>query len=63
MSWSDPCSYCGTHRADCDCGHWGEQRPKEDSEKIKLIRWLQNLSTKEFFMSSPQELTDKYNKK
>lgn len=20
MSWSDPCSKCGEHRADCECG-------------------------------------------
>ena len=20
MSWSDPCSNCGHHRADCECG-------------------------------------------
>lgn len=22
MSWSDPCSNCGEHRADCNCGDY-----------------------------------------
>lgn len=26
MSWSDVCSYCGEHRADCVCGHWGQRK-------------------------------------
>jgi hypothetical protein len=36
MSWSDPCSECGKHRADCDCGDWcgyDRKRKEEDMEK------------------------------
>jgi len=35
MSWSDPCSYCGRHRADCDCDHWGEINPN-DLKEVKV---------------------------
>lgn len=30
MSWSDPCSKCGFHRADCECH---KSKPKKDSLK------------------------------
>jgi hypothetical protein len=39
MSWSDPCSGCGNHRADCDCPRF-DAVPKITSEeyhKAKLI--------------------------
>lgn len=26
MSWTDPCSNCGAHRADCDCGNWNNYK-------------------------------------
>lgn len=34
MSWSDPCSNCGAHRADCDCGDWNGYKQKG---KIKIM--------------------------
>lgn len=36
MSWSDPCSYCGEHRADCDCGNWGKQKPKDNMNHVMI---------------------------
>jgi hypothetical protein len=39
MSWSDPCSGCGNHRADCDCPRF-DTVPKITSEQYhdaKLI--------------------------
>lgn len=29
MSWSDPCSSCGRHRADCDCDNWNNYNEKQ----------------------------------
>lgn len=39
MSWTDPCSNCGEHRADCECGDWNgyEARKKEKEEKEKVL--------------------------
>lgn len=37
MSWSDPCSNCGQHRADCDCGDWNgynQMRKTNHSETL-----------------------------
>lgn len=36
MSWSDTCSNCGQHRADCDCGDWNGYKAKRAiKEKIR----------------------------
>jgi len=34
MSWSDPCGYCGRHRADCEClsGYASVTTPKHSCE-------------------------------
>jgi hypothetical protein len=29
MSWTDPCSNCSSHRADCDCGDWNGYEKKK----------------------------------
>lgn len=29
MSWSDPCSNCSAHRADCDCGNFNKHNNKK----------------------------------
>jgi len=35
MSWSDRCSNCGEHRADCDCGDWnGYKKNRRIKQKI-----------------------------
>lgn len=34
MSWADPCSNCGKHRADCDCGNWNNQNEIETMNKL-----------------------------
>ncbi len=49
MSWSDPCSNCGQHRADCDCGNWNGNNGKKNevtatvpiSEEIQLPEEIQ----------------------
>lgn len=33
MSWSDPCSDCGRHRADCECGDWNNTNKEEIIKK------------------------------
>ena len=43
MSWSDPCSYCGAHRADCDCGHWGETEIEVKKKEQKKKSWIENV--------------------
>lgn len=36
MSWTDPCSNCGEHRADCTCGDWNGYKKKAEEEKEKV---------------------------
>lgn len=34
MSWTDPCSNCGNHRADCECGDWNGYKRKKIRNNI-----------------------------
>lgn len=44
MSWLDPCSNCGQHRANCDCGNWGSEK------ECKICKTKENVkSWKEFY--------------
>lgn len=49
MSWSDPCSECGEHRADCNCGDWCgyKRRRKEEEEKYPKNIVLRKINTLE----------------
>lgn len=37
MSWSDPCSNCGEHRADCQCGDWNGYKKAEEEKKKEVF--------------------------
>jgi hypothetical protein len=41
MSWTDPCSECGEHRADCKCGDWNgyERKRREKLKEAGLENW------------------------
>lgn len=36
MSWTDVCSNCGRHRADCDCGNWNNYKNNKKVFKIEV---------------------------
>lgn len=38
MSWSDPCSNCGEHRADCNCGNWNRCNNKTMTAQEAIIK-------------------------
>lgn len=41
MSWTDPCSNCGEHRADCQCGDWNGYKKAEEEKKKEATKSLQ----------------------